>query len=216
MIRPGTAHRSHGKRREEDPLGGRVTTDSSINKNRYTLKTYKYLMEMADAVTCSTTGRGGCHPEGVDPRRRIEVVPEPSAHGPLRAGGSSAKTRTRSRFSGRAGIAHYEDWFPARDALGHISAKYPAGPLDHLGRTVPVGQGADSLHTAYTFKSWCPYHEYKLRLAMIGPRHLALAPLSPNVFNNCRSAIKFYEASALKKPAATLAQNYRSLQGRDH
>ena len=41
---------------------------------------------------------------------------------------------------------------------------------------------------------------------MIG-HDISLAPLSANVFNNCRSAIKFYEASVLKKPAATLAQN---------
>ena len=41
---------------------------------------------------------------------------------------------------------------------------------------------------------------------MIG-HDISLAPLSANVFNNCRSAIKFYEASVLKNPAATLAQN---------
>jgi len=46
---------------------------------------------------------------------------------------------------------------------------------------------------------------------MIG-HDIALAPLQENVFNTCRSAIKWYEASVLKKPAATLAQNSGAYQ----
>ena len=57
-----------------------------------------------------------------------------------------------------------------------------------------------------TFMDWCSYQEYKLRLCTIG-HDIALAPLSDNIFNCCRSAIKWYEASVFKTPAATLAQN---------
>jgi glycosyltransferase involved in cell wall biosynthesis len=104
----------------------------------------------------------------------------------------------------QGGIAHYEDWYPLKDALGHISAKYPEVHWVIWGAQFPWVKELIPAHR-YTFKNWQPYHEFKLRLCMIG-HDISLAPLSPNVFNNCRSAIKFYESSVLKKPAATLAQ----------
>ena len=174
-----------------------------INKNRYTLKTYKSLMEMADAVTCSTQGVADAIQKELVPRR-IKVFPnlvrmDHYEQVDLREDPDQIK------ILWQGGIAHYEDWFPLRDALGHISAKYPQVHWIVWGAQFPWVKELIPAHR-YTFKSWCPYHEYKLRLAMIG-HDISLAPLSPNVFNNCRSAIKFYEASALKKPAATLAQN---------
>jgi glycosyltransferase involved in cell wall biosynthesis len=57
----------------------------------------------------------------------------------------------------------------------------------------------------YTYKGWCDYSEYKLRLALVG-HDISLAPLSQTPFNLCRSAIKFYEASVLKQDIPTLAQ----------
>ena len=175
----------------------------SIAKNRYTLNTYKQLLEMADAVTCSTNGVKEAIKKELNPRR-IEVFPnlvrmDHYEQVDLREDPDQIK------ILWQGGIAHYEDWFPLRDALGHISAKYPQVHWVIWGAQFPWVKELIPAHR-YTFKSWCPYHEYKLRLAMIG-HDISLAPLQGNVFNNCRSAIKFYEASALKKPAATLAQN---------
>lgn len=174
-----------------------------INKNRHTLKTYKHLLEMADAVTCSTNGVADAINKELTPRRtkvfpnlvrmdhyeQVDIKDDPD----------------KIKILWQGGIAHYEDWYPLREALGHISAKYPQVHWIIWGAQFPWVKELIPAHR-YTFKSWCAYHEYKLRLAMIG-HDISLAPLSGNVFNNCRSAIKFYEASVLKKPAATLAQN---------
>ena len=174
-----------------------------INRNRYTLKTYKNLLEMADAVTCSTQGVADAISKELKPRR-LKVFPnlvrmDHYEQVDLREDPDQIK------ILWQGGIAHYEDWFPLRAALGHISAKYPQVHWIVWGAQFPWVKELIPAHR-YTFKSWCPYNEYKLRLAMIG-HDISLAPLQGHVFNNCRSAIKFYEASALKKPAATLAQN---------
>lgn len=174
-----------------------------ILKNRYTIKTYRTLLEMADAITCSTQGVADAIQKELTPRR-IRVFPnlvrmDDYEQVDLR------EDPDRVNILWQGGIAHYEDWFPLREALGHISAKYPQVHWTIWGAQFPWVKELIPAHR-FTYKNWCAYHEYKLRLAMVG-HDISLAPLSPNVFNNCRSAIKFYEASALKKPAATLAQN---------
>jgi hypothetical protein len=51
---------------------------------------------------------------------------------------------------------------------------------------------------------WLDYRVYKMRLSTLG-HDIALAPLRETVFNSCRSGIKWYESSAVWRPAATLA-----------
>lgn len=179
------------------------TNGFSIAKNRHTLATYRKVIEMADAVTCSTEGVANAIKKEVTPRRtrvfpnlvrmdwyeQVDLKPEPD----------------QVKILWQGGIAHYEDWFPLREALGRITAKYPQVHWIIWGAQFPWVKELIPAHRM-TYKSWCAYQEYKLRLAMIG-HDISLAPLSPNVFNDCRSAIKFYESSVLKHPAATLAQN---------
>jgi glycosyltransferase involved in cell wall biosynthesis len=175
----------------------------SLGRNRHTLATYRKILEMADAVTCSTQGVAEAIQKEVTPRRikvfpnlvrmdwyeQVDLAPEPH----------------KVKILWQGGIAHYEDWFPLRGALGNITKKYPQVEWVIWGAQFPWVKELIPSHRL-VFKSWCAYQEYRLRLAMIG-HDISLAPLSPNVFNDCRSAIKFYEASVLKKPAATLAQN---------
>lgn len=175
----------------------------SIHKNRHTLKTYQTMLEMADAVTCSTPNVRDAIEKELTPRRievfpnavrmdwyeQVDIRPEPN----------------KVKILWQGGIAHYEDWYPLRSALGRITEKYPEVHWVIWGAIFPWVKELIPAHR-YTFKNWCPYHEYKLRLATIG-HDISLAPLSGNVFNNCRSAIKFYESSVLKQPVATLAQN---------
>jgi glycosyltransferase involved in cell wall biosynthesis len=104
----------------------------------------------------------------------------------------------------QGGAAHYEDWYPLRESLGRITEKYPQVHWTIWGAQYPWVNELMPAHR-YTYQNWCDYQEYKLRLAMIG-HDISLAPLSDHVFNDCRSAIKFYEASVLKKDIPTLAQ----------
>ena len=175
----------------------------SIVKNRHTIATYKSLLEMADAVTCSTQGVANAIQKELTPRR-IRVFPNLVRMDHYEQVDIAEEPGT-IKILWQGGIAHYEDWYPLREALGNITKKYPEVHWIIWGAQFPWVKELIPPHRM-TFKDWCPYQEYKLRLSMIG-HDISLAPLSSHVFNDCRSAIKFYEASVLKKPAATLAQN---------
>lgn len=174
-----------------------------IMRNRHTIDTYRGLLELADCVTCSTPAVEECVKRDAFPLRtrvfpnlvRFDHYPQIDLR----------EDPKRIKILWQGGGAHYEDWYPLREALGRITKKYPEihwiiwGVLYHwVTELIPPDR--------YTYLDWCPYQEYKLRLVMQG-HDISIAPLTPNRFNDCRSAIKFYEGSVMKKPAATVAQN---------
>lgn len=174
-----------------------------IQANRQRIASYRKMLQMADAVTCSTQGVADAIKKELTPRR-IEVFPNLMRLDHYEQV-ELKEDPDKVKILWQGGIAHYEDWFPLREALGNITRKYPEVHWLIWGAIFPW---AKELIPAdrYTFYDWCPYQEYKLRLAMKG-HDISLAPLQSHVFNDCRSAIKFYEASVLKKPAASLCQN---------
>ena len=175
----------------------------SLAKNRQAMASYRKLMELADQVQCSTPHVEAAVKREVKTRRtrvfpnlvrfdhypQVSLMPEPD----------------KVKILWQGGIAHYEDWFPLREAMGNLTKKYPQVHWIIWGAQYPWVNEVIPAHR-YTFVDWCHYSEYKLRLVTMG-HDISLAPLSDNVFNVCRSAIKFYEGSVLAKPAATLAQN---------
>jgi glycosyltransferase involved in cell wall biosynthesis len=193
----GLMNRGEQKILWEDGVNG-----FSLLKNRHTLDTWKTLLGMVDAVTCSTQGVADEILKEVTPQRlrvfpnlvrmdhyeQVDLREEPGKIKILWQGGS----------------AHYEDWHPLRESMGRVTAKYPEVHWIIWGAQFPWVKELMPAHR-YTYRPWCHYHEYKLRLVTIG-HDISIAPLQENLFNRCRSAIKFYEASVLKKPAATLAQ----------
>lgn len=175
----------------------------SLLKNRQLLDTWKQIIELSDAVGCSTKAVEAAVRKHTSPRRthvhpnlvrfdhyeQVDLREEPD----------------KIKILWQGGIAHFEDFYPLKEALGNITKKYPEVHWVFWGAQFPWVKEHIPPHR-YTFKDWCPYSEYKLRLVMIG-HDIAIAPLQDHVFNTCRSAIKWYEASVLRKPAATLAQN---------
>ena len=175
----------------------------SLSRNRQAMASYKTILELADVVQCSTPEVEKAVLANATPRRtnvfpnmvRLDHYPQVDI----------VKDPKRIRILWQGGSAHYEDWYPLKEAIGNISKKYPEVDWIMWGANYPW---VNELIPAerITYMDWCPYQEYKLRLCMIG-HDISLAPLTDNVFNRCRSAIKWYEASVLKTPAATLAQN---------
>ena len=174
-----------------------------LARNRESLNCYRRIIELMDAVQCSTPGVADALSREVTPKRlkifpnlvrfedyeQIDLAPHPG----------------EVRILWQGGQNHYEDWYPLRKALGRVTKKYPQvqwviwGALYHwVMEEIPAER--------FTFKQWVPYPQFRDRLAMIG-HDISLAPLSHNPFNACRSAIKWYESSVLKRPAATLAQD---------
>lgn len=173
-----------------------------ITRNRQTVQSYRNMIEIADMVSCSTPHVAECVKADSRPRR-VQVFPNLvrfDHYEQVRL----AEEPEKVKILWQGGASHYEDWYPLREQLGRITKKYPQvewliwGQLYHwVTELIPPDR--------YRFIDWCPYHEYKLRLVTMG-HDINLAPLADNRFNRCRSAIKFYEGSVLRKPAATLAQ----------
>jgi len=174
-----------------------------VARNKAAIDTYRQIINEADCVTCTTPRTANYVQEEASPRRvhifpnmvrfadyvQLDLMPHPH----------------EIRILWQGGQNHEMDWRPLRQQLGNITKKYP--------QVHWVMWGVDYKKTTelvpperITFLPWAPYEEYKLRRVMIG-EDISLAPLSPDLFNDCRSAIKWYEASVSKRPAATLAQN---------
>lgn len=107
------------------------------------------------------------------------------------------------RILWQGGQSHYIDWFPLRDAMREVFQRYPQAKLvvwgdkfDWITDVIPEKQ--------LEFHKWTPYDAYKLKRVLLRA-HINLCPLANNAFNWGKSAIKFYEASILRSPEATLA-----------
>jgi hypothetical protein len=117
------------------------------------------------------------------------------------------------RIMWRGGWSHYRDIYPLRKALGRVARKH------RNARFIFWGQDfrwmADEIPpTQRDHLGWVPFDAFHLKLATIG-HDIELAPLADTQFNRCKSAIRFYEAAALHRPAVTLAANigpYREVQ----
>lgn len=182
--------------------GEKCPNRTDFARNRQSIESYRAMLNLADAISCTTPRVAAAVRENSKARRtrvfpnlvrfdhyeQVDLVRDPSRLTILWQGGS----------------AHYEDWHPLREQLGAITKKYPHVHWKIWGQLYPwVTELIPP--DRYTHIDWCPYPEYKLRLAMMG-HDINLAPLAPNKFNDCRSAIKVYEASVLKRDIPTVAQ----------
>ena len=174
----------------------------SVTRNRQILSSYRRILEMVDAVSCSTEPVAESVRKEATPRR-VKVWPNLVRFNDYEQVDLRDDPK-QLKILWQGGAAHYEDWFPLREVLGRITERYPQVHWIIWGAQYPWVNELMPAHR-YTYKSWCGYEEYRLRLALIG-HDISLAPLSDHIFNNCRSAIKFYEASVLKKDIPTLAQ----------
>lgn len=121
--------------------------------------------------------------------RRIELAEHPGEVRILWQGGSS----------------HFEDWQPYAPALGRVMHKYPQAKLILWGQPFPFMLKHLPMDRT-EFLPWVPHAAYLTQLNTIG-HDINLAPLAATKFNSCKSAIKWYESSAITRPAATLASN---------
>jgi glycosyltransferase involved in cell wall biosynthesis len=175
--------------------------DFDLMRNRHNIDTAKHLMELADCVT-TTTPRNAEAVKANANVRRTAVFPNLVRfdHYPQ----VDVRQNGEVKILWQGGQAHYEDWYPLREALGRITEKYPQVHWIIWGQMFHWATELIPAHR-YTYIPWKDYREYKVWLATFG-HQISLAPLEDNHFNRSRSAIKFYEASVLKNPAATLAQ----------
>ena len=156
-----------------------------ISRNRQTINAYRGMLEAADLVSCSTRHIKDC----LTAEARIlraEVFPNLVRFDHYERP-RLVQDESKVLILWQGGASHWEDWWPLRNEIAHVIKKYPQvhfliwGQLyNWITNAIPPDR--------FTFISWCPYQEYRLRLAMMN-HDINLAPLSPTRFNACRSAI---------------------------
>lgn len=175
----------------------------NLAQNKERLDTYKQMLEQANLVTCSTprvedyirrevpNANTYVHYNCIDFKEypKIELAEHPN----------------EVRILWQGSPTHHEDFWFLRHAIGRIGKKYPHVKWIIWGAKYEwIAQDLDA--STVQFEPWIPYPAYKIRLGTYN-HDINLAPLDPHIFNQSRSAIKWYESSAISKPAATLAQN---------
>lgn len=137
--------------------------------------------------------------------KNVHVFPntiDPSHYDPIRA----VRTDKRVRVLWQGGMSHLIDWYPLREALRTICQKYK----DKI-TFVCFGEYFDWIHEVvpadmFEYHPWVEYPAYRLKRGLLNA-DINLAPLANNVFNSCKSAIKWYESAIFEdRPEATLAQ----------
>lgn len=103
------------------------------------------------------------------------------------------------------GSSHFIDLWPCVQSLVKVLKAHPNAKLTVFGQEfnffrkhLPAEQ--------FEFVPWVEFPAYPFRLATLAP-DINLCPLRDTPFNWCKSAIKWYEPSAIARPAATLAAN---------
>ena len=177
-----------------------------IAKNRAKLDNWRKILKLANLVTCSTPRTAealqrevGDLPTFVTPNAidfdeypEIELRDHPS--------------EVRILWEGAA--SHHESLWPLNKSLVKLSKKYPHATWHFFG--APYKWAAKNMNNV-KFIPWVDYAAYKLRLSTFN-HDISMAPLATNLFNKSRSAIRWYEASALWRPAATLAQKWAAYE----
>lgn len=103
----------------------------------------------------------------------------------------------------QGGYSHFPDFYPLRGAIGEASKRLPQMKYVVFGTMFSwiyerIAPGRVEFHP------WVDFMQFHLKLGTLA-FDVNIAPLADTPFNAAKSAIKFYEAAALKVP--TLAQN---------
>lgn len=174
-----------------------------IKSNNEWIENWRQTLKQANLVTCSTP-RSEAYVKREVPEANTFVTPNAidfSAYPTIELREHPGEIRIL--WEGSA--THHEGLWPVTEAIGRIADKYPQTTWHFFGAKYTWAAKhlpADRVK----FIDWVPYESYKLRLSTLG-HDICFSPLAPHIFNQSRSAIRWYESSAIWRPAATIAQN---------
>ena len=178
-----------------------------IQRNLYDMKIRHEIIRTADAATVSTRALATYFRDVIG-QKNVHVFPNTIV--PEHYEQYEVKRRAEDdgivRILWQGSVSHYVDWYPLKDALAAICEKYRGKVkfviFGHIFPWVHSAIPADMIE----HHPWCLYEAYKLKRGLLNC-DINLCPLADDVFNRCKSAIKWYEASILLHPEATLAQS---------
>lgn len=174
-----------------------------IGRNLQQMKIRHTIIREAHGATASTRALASYYKDVIGQQNTYvfpnTIVPEHFEHYEV------VRKDKKVRILWQGSNSHYVDWYPLRDALKQICEKY----RDKITFVI-YGEKFPWIHNSIPddmieHHPWTLYEAYKLKRGLLNA-DINLCPLVDNVFNRCKSAIKWYEASIWDKPEATLAQ----------
>jgi len=108
------------------------------------------------------------------------------------------------RIGYQGGYSHYEDIYMAREAIFEVMRKHDNVKFIYFGDSRFRKLFQDIPTNKFEMHSWVNHLAYPYKLALLN-LDIGLCPLVDNCFNHNKSAIKFFEYSAVG--AATIASN---------
>ena len=108
------------------------------------------------------------------------------------------------RIGWQGGVSHYEDLYMVVPAIKKILEKYDNVKFVFLGDARFYNLFKDMPKNKFEWHGWVKHEAYPLKLVTLN-LDIGICPLVDNEFNRNKSAIKFFEYSAIKIP--TIASN---------
>lgn len=170
-----------------------------VAKNRERVAGIKRIMQTVPMVTTTTTRLKKAMEEFCG--REVTVVPNLLNRKDYPTIDLSPPRDVRILWAG--GASHWADLKGIVEPLSAVLKEHPEAKLVLFGQDYP-GIYKGIAPEQVEFIPWMPLEAYQLKMSTLN--HLiALCPLQDSRFNACKSAIKWYESSAIARPAATLA-----------
>jgi glycosyltransferase involved in cell wall biosynthesis len=177
--------------------------DIDYARNRQLCDNWRATMKLAPLVTCTTEGCADYVRRELGQDAKIHIYPNcinfPEYYNVELA--PSNEVRILWQGSG----AHWDDLWTIHKALAKVHEKYPKAKWVFWG-DIPSWLHKYLPGECVEVYPFIEYIAYKLRLQTMN-HDINLCPLNNTEFSRAKSAIKFYESSAITKPAATLASN---------
>lgn len=109
------------------------------------------------------------------------------------------------RIFWQGGQSHLHDWMPLKDSVRFVMDKYPNTKWVFFGNRFDfLTNGLPPERVEY--HNWCSTDAYHLKRTLLNV-DINLCPLSDNIFNRAKSAVKWYESAVSPNFEATLAAN---------
>jgi hypothetical protein len=173
-----------------------------IARNIYELKVRQEIMREAVGVTVASPALAS-YMRDVIGQRNVYVFPNTVVPSDYEEFPLQPAEGVRVLWQG--GQSHWLDWYPLRNEIAQVFRENPTAKLvlygekfDWITDVIPPQQ--------LEVHAWSPYEAYKIKRGLLRI-DINLCPLADNVFNRCKSAIKWYEGSIWSRPEATLAAN---------
>jgi hypothetical protein len=186
----------------EDEVTTHGSDTFSITRNLQRMATRHAIIRACDGVTVPSRSLAR-YMHDVIGAANVHVFPNTIIPGDYEHYDVARPSNVRILWQGSQ--SHLVDWHPLRDAIAEVARLHPnvtwviwGEKFDWIMDVIPEEQ--------LEFHYWVQYPAYKLKRGLLGI-DINLCLLHDNLFNRCKSAIKWYEGSIWPDPEATLAGN---------